>query len=74
MTLGQVMADVGRHWKFREEAPRSGLDREGCGETKGTEPGSKGREVLPGCGGGHSIHGNMRWGRTKESTLGDSSG
>lgn len=42
------MADAGRHWKFREEAPRSGLDREGCGETKGPEPGSKGRAVFLG--------------------------
>lgn len=30
-TLGQVSAEVARHWRFGEETPKSGLDTGGCG-------------------------------------------
>ena len=67
-TLGQVRADVGRHWRFGEETLQSGLDREGCGEAKGQSRGTEEGKMLPGCGEGSVL------GRMKKSTVRDNRG
>lgn len=65
-TLGQVRADVGKHWKFREEAPKSGLDRE-AGRQRGKSRDPKEGKKLPGRGGEQGIHATGEAGRTKEA-------